>query len=114
LTSVKGVDTMLAWIGWVKAMAFRLTEINVAITDEDQILMLTMGLDASYESFIISFDGTQLELLTLNYIIHCLLNEDVHHDNQEVEKVKDEIKPKKDKENVVLVVILSPGNPRTC
>jgi len=108
------MDTMLAWIGRVKAMAFRLTEINVAITDEDQILMLTMGLDTSYESFIISFDGTQPELLTLNYIIHCLLNEDVHHDNQEVEKVKDEIKPEKDKENVVLVVILSPGNPCTC
>jgi len=43
-----------------------------------------------------------------------LLNEDVHHDNQEVEKVKDEIKPEKDKENVVLVVILNPGNPCTC
>src|SRR5882762_5022566 len=50
LTSVKGADVMSAWIGRVKAMAFRLTEIGVAVTDEDQILALTMGLDASYES----------------------------------------------------------------
>jgi len=86
----------------------------VAITDEDQILALTMGLDVSYEFFLISLDGTQPELLKLNYIIHHLLNEDVHCDNQEVGKVKDEIKPEKDKENVVLAVILSPGNPHTC
>ena len=51
LTSVKGADTMLAWIGQVKAMAFWLMEIGVAITDEDQILVLTMGLDASYKYF---------------------------------------------------------------
>ena len=108
------MDTMLAWIGWVKAMAFQITEISVAITDEDQILVLTMGLDASYKFFIIFLDGTQLELLTLDYRFHCLLNEDVRCDNQEVGKVKDEIKPEKDKENVVLVVILSPGNPCTC
>ena len=59
-------------------------------------------------------DGTQPELLTLNYVIHRLLNEDVRRDNQEVGKVKDEIKPEKDKENVALAAISSPGNPRTC
>jgi len=53
------MDTMLAWIGQVKAMAFWLTEIGVAITDEDQILALTMGLDVSYEFFVISLDGTE-------------------------------------------------------
>ena len=104
LTLVKGMDTMLAWIGWVKAMAFRLTKIGVAVTDEDQILALTMGLDVSYEFFVISLDSTQPELLTLNYVIHCLLNEDVCCDNQEVGKVKDEVKPEMDKENVVLAL----------
>lgn len=49
------VDTMLTWIDQVKAMAFQLMEISVAVTDEDQILALTMGLD---ESFVISFDDT--------------------------------------------------------
>ena len=49
LTSVKGMEVMSAWIGWVKAMAFWLTKIGVAVTDEDQILALTMGLDALYK-----------------------------------------------------------------
>ena len=102
---------MLAWIGWVKAMAFWLMEISVAVTNEDQILALTIGLDVSYKSFIISLDGTQPELLMLNYIIHCLLNKDVCHENQEVGKVKDD---KKDKENVVLVAILTSGNSHRC
>jgi hypothetical protein len=111
LTSVKGADVMSAWIGRVKAMAFRLTEIGVAITDEDQILALTMGLDASYESFVISLDGTQPELLTLDYVIHRLLNEDVRRENQEVGKVKDD---EKDKDNVALAAISTSGNPRKC
>ena len=111
LTSVKGIDTMSAWIDQVKAMAFRLTEIGVAITNEDQILALTMGFDASYKSFVISLDGMQPELLTLNYVIHCLLNKDVHHENKEVGKVKDD---KKDKENVALAAILTSGNPHKC
>ena len=55
----------------------------MAVTDEDQILALTMGLDVSYEPFVISLDSTQLELLTLDYIIHCLLNKGVHCNNQE-------------------------------
>jgi hypothetical protein len=114
LTSVKGVDAMSAWIGWVRVMAFRLKEISVAVTDEDQILVLTMGLDELYKSFVISLDGTQPELLMLDYVIHCLLNEDVCYDNQEVGKVKDEVKPKMDKDNVALVAISSAGNPCTC
>jgi hypothetical protein len=56
---------MLAWIRQVKAMAFQPTEIGVAITNEDQILALTMGLGVSYKFFIIFLDSTQLELLTL-------------------------------------------------
>ena len=85
-------------------MAFQLMEIGVTITDEDQILALTMGLDVSYKSFVISLDGTQPELLTLDYIIHHLLNEDICHENQEVGKVKDD---EKDKENVVLVAFFN-------
>jgi hypothetical protein len=116
LTSVKGMEVMSAWIGRVKAMAFRLTEIGVAVTDEDQILALTMGLDASYESFVISLDGTQPELLTIDYVIHRLLNEDVRRDNQEQGKENDEkkeVKHKKDKDNVALSAISSSG-PRVC
>jgi hypothetical protein len=67
----------------MKAMAFQLMEIGVAVTNEDQILALTIGLDASYKSFIISLNGTQPEILTLNYVIHRLLNKYVPCDNQE-------------------------------
>jgi hypothetical protein len=117
LTSVKGTDAMLAWIGQVKAgMAFQLMEIGVAVTDEDQILVLTMGLDVSYEPFIISLDSTQPELLTLDYVIHHLLNEDVHCDNQEKGKVSDgnkEVKVKKDKDNVALAAVTN-DSPHVC
>jgi hypothetical protein len=109
LTSVKGVDAMLAWLG-------RVMEIGVAVTDEDQILALTMGLDALYEPFIISLDSTQSELLTLDYVIHHLLNEDVHCDNQEKGKVSDrnkEVKVKKDKDNVALAAVTN-DSPRVC
>jgi hypothetical protein len=116
LTSVKGADAMSAWIGRVKAMAFRLTEIGVAVTDEDQILALTMGLDASYEPFVISLDSTQPELLTLDYVIHRLLNEDVRRDNQEKGKVSNgnkEVKVKKDKDNVAFAAVAN-DSPRVC
>lgn len=73
---------MSAWVGQVKAMAFQLKDIGVDLTDEDQILALTMGLDASYKSFVISLNSAQSELLTLNYIIHYLLNEEVQRGNQ--------------------------------
>ena len=55
--------------------------------------------------FVISLDATQPELLTLDYVIHCLLNEDVHYDNQEKGKVSDrnkEVKVKKDKDSVCI------------
>jgi hypothetical protein len=100
---------MWTWIGWVKAMAFRLTEIGVAATNEDQILTLTMGLDAMYEPFVILLDSTQPKLLTLNYVIHCLLNEDVHQGNQQKGKVSEGDKVKWDKDNVAVVAISSDG-----
>jgi hypothetical protein len=84
----------------------------VAVTDEDQILALIMGLDVSYKSFVISLDGTQLELPMLNYVIHCLLNEVIHRNNQEVGKEKDEkkeVKSKTDKDNVVFAALVDNG-----
>ena len=57
LTATKGEgETMLAYVGRVQAMAFELECINVGVTEEDRILALTMGLDASYESFVISLE----------------------------------------------------------
>ena len=88
LTSVKGVDVMSAWVGRVKAMAFRLKDIGVDLTDEDQILALTMGLNVSYESFVISLDSTQSSLLTLDYVMHRLLNEEVRRGNRDAPELR--------------------------
>jgi hypothetical protein len=57
LTSVKGAEeSMLAWVGQVKSMSFHLENVGVDVSDEDTILALTMGLNKSYDSFIISLD----------------------------------------------------------
>ena len=112
LTSIKGVDAMSAWIGRVKAMAFRLTEIGVAVTDEDQILALTMGLNASYEPFVISLDATQPELLTLDYVIHHLLNEDVRRENQD--KGKESAENVKEDKTTMAFAAVANESPRVC
>jgi hypothetical protein len=46
-----------------------------------QILALTMGLNTTYDSFVISLDSTPTMDLTLNYIVHHMLNEEVCQDN---------------------------------
>jgi hypothetical protein len=82
LMTVKGsAETMSAWVGCVKSMSFMLEDIGVMVTDEDRILALTMGLNTMYDSFVISLDSTPTTDLTLNYVVHHMLNEEVHRDN---------------------------------
>ena len=57
---------MSAWVSHVKLMSFRLEDIGVDVSDEDTILALTMGLNKSYDSFIISLDTTPPKQLTLS------------------------------------------------
>jgi hypothetical protein len=78
------VEPMSAWIGRVKALAFKLEDVGVVVTDEDRILALTNGLDSSYESFVISLDATSAEQLNLEYVVDRLLNEEVRQSNKEV------------------------------
>ena len=88
LTSVKGAEqSMSAWVGRVKLMSFRLEDIGVDVSDEDTILALTMGLDKSYDSFIISLDTTPPEQLTLDYVVSRMLNEEVRRSNTEIQGV---------------------------
>ncbi|KAJ3483976.1 hypothetical protein NLI96_g5947 [Meripilus lineatus] len=82
----KGGASMADWIARMKAAAFRLQRIGVAITDEDGILTLTNGLDESYDSFVISLDSTPTEQLTLDYVIDRLLNEEVQRANRDDEQ----------------------------
>ena len=88
LTSVKGAEEIMsAWVGRVKLMSHRLEDIGVDISDEETILTLTMGLNKSYDSFIISLDTTPPEQLTLEHVISRMLNEEVRRDNVEIQGV---------------------------
>jgi hypothetical protein len=67
---------MSAWIGDVRSVAFRLSQVGVTVNDEDIILVLTMGLPASFDTFVIALDSTNAAALTLDYVIGRLLNEE--------------------------------------
>jgi gag-polypeptide of LTR copia-type len=70
------VDQPMAnWIAEVHGIAFQLGEISITVDNEDLILILTtMGLPKSYDTFVISLDTINTTTLTLNFIITCLLN----------------------------------------
>ncbi|KAI5117551.1 hypothetical protein M0805_004751 [Coniferiporia weirii] len=76
LSSMKEGESMQSWVGRVKSVVWDLEEIGVKVDDEDIILALTMGLDSSYDSFVISLDSTPSSGLTLKFVINRLLNED--------------------------------------
>ena len=70
-------ETMQAWIGQIQALGFRLEQAGIAVSDQDKILALTMGLPPSYDAVIINFDSTPSDQLTLSHVISRLLNEEV-------------------------------------
>jgi len=82
---------MQNWIAVVRHTAFRLTQIGVEVSDEDFILVLTQGLPASYETFVVSLDATDPSLLTSEYVICRLLNEEVRQSG-----FKDQLSTQKD------------------
>src|SRR5258708_446887 len=51
---------MASWISDVKGIVFHLSQIRVAVPDEDIILALTNGLPAPYNYFILTLDSTPL------------------------------------------------------
>ena len=63
---------MASWISDDKGIIFQLSQIGVAVPDEDIILALTNGLPAPYNYFILTLDSTPSEVSNLNYIIRCL------------------------------------------
>ena len=67
---MKDPDKLMShWIVAVKQVAYRLTEIGEMATDEDIIVVLTLSLPTSYESFTITLDSTPFDQLTLDYVI---------------------------------------------
>jgi hypothetical protein len=69
-------QNMASWIGEVRGVAFRLKQAGITVDDEDIILVLTMGLPDSYDTFVVALDSTDSSALTLDYVIGRLLNEE--------------------------------------
>jgi gag-polypeptide of LTR copia-type len=81
---------MQAWIGHIQSLAFCMEEAKIEVTDQDWILMLMMGLPASYGAVIINFDSTAPEHLTLNHVITQLLNEEAQQSSNSVMTIDEE------------------------
>jgi hypothetical protein len=72
----KGNLSIQAFISEARRLANQLKDIGVTVDDEDIILVLTGGLPASYNNFVVSLDSTPPSDLTLAYVITRLLNEE--------------------------------------
>jgi hypothetical protein len=75
---MKDGQSMEGWIGEVRSRANRLKAIDVDVSNEDIIVVLTAGLPSSYTTVIISLDAVKPQELTLDFIITRLLNEEGH------------------------------------
>jgi len=63
---MKHNDWMSLWIVEVHQISFQLTQMGVSVDDEEIILVLTMGLPPSYQTFIGTLEN--VDNLTLNYV----------------------------------------------
>ena len=80
-------ESMNAWLGRVKKLAFRLERSGITVTEEDKILALTNGLPEVYDPLIVALDATPATELTLEYVSNRLINEEVRIEEKvEVEK----------------------------
>ncbi|TFK47768.1 hypothetical protein OE88DRAFT_1738300 [Heliocybe sulcata] len=73
---MKKEQAMSSWIAEVRAITFHLTMSDVAVDNEDLILVLTMGHPPSYKNLVIALDSTPANIFTIDFIIGCLLNEE--------------------------------------
>ena len=74
--SMKEGQPMESWIGEVRGLANRLKAIDINVSDEDMIVVLTAGLPITYTPIVISFDALDSSKLTLDFVITRLLNEE--------------------------------------
>jgi len=71
LTAKKSNDqSMQSWIEQIQSQVFTIEEITgTEVSDQDKILVLTIGLPPSYDPVIINFDAAPLESLMFNDVI---------------------------------------------
>src|SRR5258707_3580255 len=73
---MKDGQRMASAISDVKGILFQLSQIGVAVPDENIILALTNGLPTPYNYFILTLDSTPSEVSNLNYVIGRLWTEE--------------------------------------
>lgn len=88
----KPSQSMQDWITTISEIRWELEESGVTINDKDVILALTMGLGFNYEAFVVSLDATPADQLTMEYVIHRLLNEESRRVDRDSGTGRDEVK----------------------
>ena len=76
MSKLEAGQRMVTYIGSVRAIRFQLQQLGVTVTDEDTILVLTLGLPRIFNAFVVALDSTSAEQFTLEYVIQRLLNEE--------------------------------------
>ena len=67
---------MHAWIAAMQSIIHELADAGTEVSEDDIIIILTLGLPPSYKNFVITLDATPNNQFTLDLIITCLLNEE--------------------------------------
>lgn len=62
-------QSMRAWIGYIRHLAFEMRHAGVTVTEMDMILALTMGLPASYDPVVVAFDSMPPSDLTIEVVV---------------------------------------------
>lgn len=70
-------QTIQAWVGEVRSMAFQMEEAGIVVNEQDKILAVTMGLPVSFEPVVVALDSIPTEHLTLEDVIKRILNDEV-------------------------------------
>jgi hypothetical protein len=80
LTAAKGNEVSItSWASRVKGMAFNLEDIGGTVTDEDIIIVLTMGLNKEYDHFVASIDAMLTQEIIVDYVVTRMLNEETRY-----------------------------------
>ncbi|KAA1476411.1 hypothetical protein DENSPDRAFT_884310 [Dentipellis sp. KUC8613] len=65
-------QTMEAWVGHIEAQVREMEAIGIAISEQDKIIALTMGLPSAYAHVILAFDAGPDQLTFNNIVIRLL------------------------------------------
>jgi len=61
---------MCAWIAAVHNISHELADASTEVLEDDQIIILMLGLLLTYKNFVITLDATPKNQLTLTSLLH--------------------------------------------